>query len=326
MRRDRIYLFCAAILIAASCSKKVNTTQTFIIWNDTLTAIELMTYVPDSTADSLRIQKAIRWISLAGNIPSDSGTIYSSLAERLSLQTAGEWTPAKAALIYKAAEKIKKYSENCKNTTELKSWAESLFVSSMHNSKSAKIAGKINIDTSICFNKDNESEAKIYASILEISKEASDLLADFLSSENSEIGNVNAMIKGLVFSGKKDKVVKINGSAPNIKQTIDNSILALKYRDQKSIRDSIEKRSPDIRSLYKKFLKTDDSIEGVVLINFTVNPDGEVTETEIRNSQFKNPEFLKLLKEYTATIHFKAIPDNIGNMKFDFPFEFNSEM
>jgi TonB family protein len=326
MRRNWIYLFCAAILVAASCSKKVNTTQTFIIWNDTLTATELLAYFPDTTADSLRIQKAIRWVSLAGSIPSDTGKIYSSLAEQLSLQVGGEWTPAKAALIYKAAEKIKKYSENSKNTTGIKLWAESLFVESLHNLKSADLAGKINIDTSIYFKKNSENEAKIYASILEISQKTGDLLADFLSSENSEVGNLNAMIKGLLFSEKEEKIVKKNGSAPNEKQAIDNSVLALKYRDQKSIRDSIEKRSPDIRSLYKKFLKTDDSIEGVVLVTFTVNPDGEVTETEIKNSQFKNTEFLKLLKEYTATIHFKTVPRNIGNMKFDFPFEFNSEM
>ena len=328
MKRNWIYLLYAAILVATGCSKKASAPRTFIIGQDTLTAEELRAYVPDTTADSLRIRKASRWISLAGKIPSDTGTIYSTLAEQLSLQAGGEWTPAQATLLYKAAEKIKNRSENSKNTAELKSWAESLFVASLHDSKSADITGKVNVDTSISLKKNRENEAEIYASVLEISQNAGDLLTDFLSSPDSKVGNVNNMIKGLVFDKTKEKVVKGKESAsvPTGKKSIDNSVLVLKYRDQKSIRDSIEKHSPDIRSLYKKYLKTDSSIEGIVLITFRVNPEGEVIETEIKSSQIKNTGFLKPLQEYAGTIRFKSIPKEIGNMTFDFPFEFNSEM
>lgn len=324
MKRDWIYLLCIAFLIAAGCSKKVSTTRTFIIGQDTLTAEKLLSFVPDTITDSLRIQKAIRWISLAGKTPSDTGSIYSSLAERLSLQTGNEWTATQASLLYSAAEKIKGHSEYSKNTATLESWADSLVVASLHNSKPAL---KINIDTSICFKKNRESEAKIYSSILDISQKAGDLLADFLSSPDAGVRNISSMIKGLVSNTPTEKVkVKEKVSSGNGKKSIDNPVLVLKYRDQKSIRDSIEKHSPDIRSLYKKFLKTDSSIEGVVLITFRVNSEGEVMEAQIKNSQIKNPEFLKPLQEYVRTIHFKSIPKDVGNMTFDFPFEFNSEM
>jgi len=106
----------------------------------------------------------------------------------------------------------------------------------------------------------------------------------------------------------------------------DNSALALKFRNQKSIKSTIGKHIPNLEAIYKKELKIDPSMSGVIYVTFRVGPSGEVISAVVKSSEIGNSSFINPFLDYVKEIRFKSIPNTVGNMTFDFPFEFKPEI
>lgn len=103
------------------------------------------------------------------------------------------------------------------------------------------------------------------------------------------------------------------------------TIRALKFRSQASIRTSIGNHLPNVNLVYKKTLKIHPDVKGTVQVRFCVNPSGKVVSAEVRSSDIRQKDFIADLLHYVRTIRFKTIPEDIGEMTFVFPFEFNVE-
>lgn len=324
MKGNRFLFVCLVLLFVVGCSHKEKNSVHFVVGSDTLKADQLGELIPDAVSDSGRLAGAVQRIALAGKIPAFSDTLYKTFAEQLSLQTGDEWDSKSAALLYSAAEKIFIKSSQCKTEEEVKSWAESLYTEFSRKNKIPYSSISVNLKSEKG-TKEKELQ-NLLCTILNIKGPVGVLLADYLTAkETAGDVNVKDMVKGIVFSGTK-ATVSVKNPAPIPIANIDNSELALKFRSQESIRDSIGKHIPDIRSLYKKSLKTDESLSGVVLISIKVDPRGNIIDAQVKKTDISDNEFLKPLVDYVKTIHFREIPEKIGNMTFEFPFEFNSEM
>ena len=105
-------------------------------------------------------------------------------------------------------------------------------------------------------------------------------------------------------------------------EPVENSALALKFRNQQSINTTVSEHIPNLEVLYKKELKLYPEMSGTVYVTFKVSYAGEVILAEIKSSEIENEKFIVPLLDYVKKIKFKAIPENVGNMTFEFPFEF----
>jgi TonB family protein len=85
---------------------------------------------------------------------------------------------------------------------------------------------------------------------------------------------------------------------------------------------SIEAHNANLEALYRKQLKINQDMEGVVYVTFRVSPDGTVLSASIKSSDIADPDFLDPFLDYVTTIRFEPIPERVGKMRFDFPFEF----
>ena len=64
-------------------------------------------------------------------------------------------------------------------------------------------------------------------------------------------------------------------------------------------------------------------MKGTVQVCFCVDPSGKVVSAEVRSSDIRQQDFIADLLQYVRTIRFKTIPEDVGEMTFVFPFEFN---
>jgi TonB family protein len=99
--------------------------------------------------------------------------------------------------------------------------------------------------------------------------------------------------------------------------------MALKYRSRETIQDSIGRHIPNINVLYKKKLKMYPNMEGTVWITFRVDPSGRVISAKVKSSDITEKDFIDPFLAYTQRIHFKSVPQEVGDMSFVFPFEFS---
>ena len=143
---------------------------------------------------------------------------------------------------------------------------------------------------------------------------------------------MQALVAGLVFdsttnkktnTAKKSSVKSTKILASNLKKT-DNSKKLLQYRSMESIKASILKHSSSVQAIYKKILKLDPNISGVVSVKFIVLPNGKIADVSIAKTEIDNLKFREEFLNYIKDITFKEVPNGLGNMSFVFPFEFSS--
>ena len=78
--------------------------------------------------------------------------------------------------------------------------------------------------------------------------------------------------------------------------------------------------------LYKQVLKKNSRMQGVVYVTFQVDPSGKTVAATIKSSQINDQKFINSFLEYVQKINFKSVPENVGDMTFNFPFEFKPDL
>jgi TonB family protein len=264
------------------------------------------------------------------------------LAERLSLVTNTEWKPVAAALLLRAATRLHEQLNASDSCGTVRSAVDTLLQRSV---SAIKLSGtwSTNGASFSCDSVDLSQPAvksRITGAVLGVTSETADLLLEYVvepkpGSSAADSAEIRNLVAGLVFSSSKSKrgepqrknqsVAPASGKVPAAEPS-DNSEEALRFRGQASIRDSIEKHIPNLRQLYKKILKTNASLAGNVLVTIRVDAAGGVIGIKIKSSEIDNRMFLESFASYIRTIRFAPIPEKVGTMSFDFPFEFNPEM
>jgi TonB family protein len=321
---------CVGLLCLCGKDKK----EEIIIGSDSLSLKKLRTMMsPDLPGnDSAKIRQTLFRYSLARTFSKPAKEVDSAsikLARRMTLQSGGEWSPEAASLLLTAVKALKTKIGATKDIKAVSSFVDSVFGAMGPCSPSGKskngIAGLDTIDIN-----DANAFNRIVSAVLGVSAEEALTVSSFVRNEGTTDtpgADVNKMVQGIlskdtVAPGQAGKKAK----APELaREKTENALLALKFRTHESIQDSIAKHLPDLQQIYKRQLKLNEMAGGVVWVVFQVGVEGSVLSAKIKSSDITNKQFQQLLEEYVRTIHFKAIPENVGPMLFEFPFEFKAE-
>lgn len=314
-------------LLILGCAKKEISQSSVIIGKDTL--MESSIKEMKVGAEEPDIQRALLFLAGAflSNEKIDDESLINDFKERLELESNEEWDEKSAEALYKTAVYLKKrYAKDGGEAIARK------FKSAVSGDLSISLPDKSFDIPSI---KEDQELSKNDLEILMVKLAGFDnntvkVVSEFafmVTEENdSKDSNVDDMVAGLVFdsaSAKRENAVK-KGST-SVKKIVDNSKTLIKYRSLESIKDSISKHSINIQSIYKKQLKIDEEISGVIFVKFSINEAGNVVGVKVSRSEIKNKDLHENLLSYVKNIKFKSIPQGKGIMHFDFPFEFRSE-
>ncbi|HLV31547.1 MAG TPA: AgmX/PglI C-terminal domain-containing protein [Chitinispirillaceae bacterium] len=324
------YILAVNILISFVClctKKNSDLPEYYIFGNDTLTSTQFHKLDPVFETDSLKFKYIVIRKALASeDTETVNETLLTNLSGQLSLQSEVEWSIDASLLLLKSTQVIIRKLDSGIKPTGIIGYADSVIIE--------KYGSKLTERLDLVLDTNNimpEQTMELIRKLLGVSDYIAQTLYYFVSEqEDPELDKekVNEMVKGLLSvkeTEPKDKQI-IKSKDEMIPEKKDKSLLALQYRNHKSIQDSISRHIPDLKLMYKQFLKKDAAMMGMVMVTFCVNVEGKVIDAHVSRTDIKSSEFLDMLISHTKAIRFSSIPEKIGNMIFEFPFEFNTEM
>jgi len=327
-------LFTAAMVFSCS-SPKQSKKVICVIDADSLTMADISTLVPDSASMQEKVFRAALEFSLA-NESTVSGTLtpdkklYTELSTQLSLQTGFTWDQKAVSHLYCAAKVLRKQFQRAPTALAIAMYIDSLFAHSIKLDTSIRRDAAIqdSFFTKTIGAKTRKNLESVLQSAFFISQKTSIVLTDFLISE--DIGgptsaDVSKLIQGLVADTHHVAKKALPQTIATPVQNAQDAKLALKYRPQQCISDSIKKHIPNLEALYKKQLKVHSGMAGTIWVTFEILPEGNVLSAKIKTSEINQKEFIVPFINYIQQIRFSAIPAAVGTMTFEFPFEFSPE-
>jgi TonB family protein len=245
----------------------------------------------------------------------------------MTLETGKEWSPESASLLLHAVMTLETRMRNG-GITSVIAYVDSVFAVIDNRPKvKSEFAWLDTIDLA-----DAKAFNRILSAVFGVSPEMASTLVSFIDrgprSTKDTSANIGKMVREILSKKAPLPLAVSHTDAVAPEQEREKSrkaLLALKYRPQQSIRDSIARHLPDLEVIYKKQLKLNEMSGGLVWVVFRVDAEGRVLSAKIKSSAIANRQFQQLLEEYVRTIHFKAIPKDMEPMIFEFPFEFKSE-
>ncbi len=355
----KAWVILGTMLFFVFCTGEQKSVDTVIavIDGDTLSRSRALKLVPDTLADSVLARRLGATILLSHARGKDSlvNADCKDLAERLSLTTNKEWSEAAARLVFSAGRHIYHVIDSCKESSMIRNRINSVFDSVEYK---GQYPLKIDMEKAVGSSEFSDTSyinyrktlADVFGGILLLSSREAELVAEFVLADRaitSDAAKKNvAAMKGLIAGdgrGKAQKPLKteklVSRSRQNMldkspendevkqskQQAQKDSRLALKYRDQQSIQDSIAGHIPQIQLLYKKHLKVHSDMSGIVFVRFEIAPNGTVKKAGVKNTQINEDDFIEPFLAYVKEIRFKPVPAKIGSMVIDFPFEFSPE-
>ena len=106
------------------------------------------------------------------------------------------------------------------------------------------------------------------------------------------------------------------GTSPFARSTLRQT------RSQESIKEVIKSHRGSLDFAYRKALRSDPTLKGIINIEFTVSPDGSVISARIVSSTISDPSFEEDVLKRVKTWKFPAYPDS-GNTVVTYPIEFS---
>jgi len=323
----------AALIGLSGCGKKAPGAF-MVIGTDTISALQAHAMAPDTALpDTLLRIRLIRIYALARGLKAEGGadisdTTANDLAERLSMQASASWTPAAARKLYSAGQALYAVAGRTHSARAAAVYTDSLVAALNIGSAPTALANAQESDSLSPAN--TAAFCRLLMAVLMVSGNTPATLYDFLGDAGSDSRmsiDVTRMVKGIVFdsAAAAARAASTDHAAAAEHAKSANAAEALRYRNQASIKTSIEKHAVNLKELYKKHLKTNSSMRGTVWINFQVAPNGMVADAVVKMSNIKQPDFLDALLGYVRQIQFSPIPEKVGRMSFVFPFEFAPE-
>ena len=97
------------------------------------------------------------------------------------------------------------------------------------------------------------------------------------------------------------------------------------FRRPTSLKQFIDANSGALRYLYNKRLRTGIKLSGKMLMEIRIKADGTVGEAKVLQSDMGDGEFEQSIVQQIQTWKFRAIPDSLGDLTVNYPFEFYEE-
>ena len=97
------------------------------------------------------------------------------------------------------------------------------------------------------------------------------------------------------------------------------------YRRPSALKQFIDANSGELRYIYNKRLRTGIRLSGKMLIEIRILPSGGIGSARVLQSDMGDTEFEELITRQIRHWKFKAVPDSLGDMTVNYPFEFYEE-
>jgi len=102
----------------------------------------------------------------------------------------------------------------------------------------------------------------------------------------------------------------------------DDTSVVHPRRNQKAIKEVVATHRGSLDFIYKKALRNNPTLKGIVIIEFTIAANGDVTGGRIASSSVKDPSFEEQVLKRILTWKFPPLQDS-GNTVVSFPIEFS---
>jgi TonB family protein len=97
------------------------------------------------------------------------------------------------------------------------------------------------------------------------------------------------------------------------------------FRRPTVLKQTIDENSSQLKYLYNRKLRQGTKLSGRMVVEITVKPDGLIRNAEIVRSGVGDKQFEDDVIKQIKTWRFKAIPENLGDLTVNYPFEFFEE-
>jgi TonB family protein len=97
------------------------------------------------------------------------------------------------------------------------------------------------------------------------------------------------------------------------------------YRRPAYLKEIIDNNSQQLRYIYNKRLRSGIKISGRLLVEMAINPDGAIGNIRVVQSNIGDQTFENDVTERIKTWRFNQIPDSLGSLTVNYPFEFAEE-
>jgi tetratricopeptide (TPR) repeat protein len=97
------------------------------------------------------------------------------------------------------------------------------------------------------------------------------------------------------------------------------------YRTPSAIKEVIKSNSGQLRYLFKKQLRQGERFSGQLFLRMKIGPQGRVMHTSVIKSTLHNQDFVDMVQQRVKTWDFKTVPDSLGTLTINYPFEFSME-
>jgi len=119
------------------------------------------------------------------------------------------------------------------------------------------------------------------------------------------------------------KQVDVGGGGGSSGTEGDDTSVVHPRRSQKAIKEVVATHRGSLDFIYKKALRNNPTLKGVVIIEFTIAANGDVTGGRIASSTVKDPSFEEQVLKRILSWKFPPLPDS-GNTVVSFPIEFST--
>ncbi|KMQ52084.1 hypothetical protein CHISP_1073 [Chitinispirillum alkaliphilum] len=337
---------CALLLNLFCGTKETPPVDQFIAGGDTLGLDHMAYLTPDKSSECEIVAFAALRHILAGKNENDSlATLFSADFHRqLRLHTHFEWSESAAHTLLGAALWLNSRLDPSTPARDLVSEIDSLFNAKVFDSEGQNVSfsfAEADISGDTLSVDDIGQMSRLYSAILGMDLSAARILAEFTYDSDSGEKAVSfdeEQVSRLILDRSFEETLQppkpkdqsrssgVERAEKTESRLQDDSQRALMFRTQNSIRDSIASHLPNLVVLYQQHIRRSDSRDGTVWVNFSVNSKGSTESVNISRSDIEDEDFLTPLREYLQTIKFKAVPDTIGLMTFEFPLEFKADL
>jgi|GEM_PF-5901388 len=341
----RIVLIAAVAVgcMVSMCGRKKGAVEkpVVVLGKDTLTAEELTKMSGDTALTPAQIRRTALLVSLAKKAPVPADTArftkdVDEISEQMSLRSGRQWTRQQVASLLQASRALKGMVDSTKDAAVVMRHLDSLFrqvimiggrpVDGGGNAFPAPVDMEPKKRIGMTETEMRLALASIVGRAFQLPPELADIVAGYAFEDEARRGESAALsdiVKGLVYDPSKEmRREKRPEIAPAQR---DNSAVALRYRTRASIMDSIGRHLPYLEAIYKRQLKIHQTMSGTVIVSFRVDAGGKVMAAHITRSDIREKDFIDPFLEYVRSIRFRPIPEQVGPMTFEFPFEFKAE-
>lgn len=97
------------------------------------------------------------------------------------------------------------------------------------------------------------------------------------------------------------------------------------YRRPSVLKEFIDDNSVELRYIYNKRLRTGIKLSGKMLVTIRIKADGSVSQAKVMQSNMGDSQFEESITKQIKKWKFRSIPDSLGDLTVNYPFEFYEE-